>query len=131
MTNNEPNVSEKLNNDLNRDMDETRRLVDNASDLSLKNYSTWRDYLHKYYLLMLAIAGGLGIYQDGNRQSLILIIVGVLIGFLTINFYLYWERKHIRFSYDIDITKPYKFFNHSDIKESNPPLALRLDFLVW
>ncbi len=45
MTNNEPNVSEKLNNDLNRDMDETRRLVDNASDLSLKNYSTWRDYL--------------------------------------------------------------------------------------
>ncbi|MDD2680751.1 MAG: hypothetical protein PHE20_01455 [Patescibacteria group bacterium] len=127
ITNHEQSVSEKLSDELNRDMDEMHRLANKASDLSLKNYSTWRDYLHKYYLVMLAIAGGLGIYQDGNRSSLILIVIGVLIGFLTINLYLYWERKHIRFSYDIDITKPYKFFNHSDIKESDPPLALRLN----
>jgi len=119
--------TEELKREAEKSIEEIKSLCDLASDLSLKNYSSWRDYLHKYYLVMLVIAGGLGIYQKANQLSLILIISGVLVGFIIINLYLYWERKHIRFSYDIDITKPYKLFDHPDIKESNPPLALKLN----
>ncbi|MDD3662622.1 MAG: hypothetical protein PHT84_02030 [Candidatus Pacebacteria bacterium] len=109
-----------------KNVEEMKNLCNLASDLSLKNYSDWRDYLHRYYLVMLAIAGGLGIYQKTNQLSLILIISGVLLGFILINLYLYWERKHIRFSYDIDITKPYKLFDYPGIK-NNPSLALKLN----
>ena len=119
--------TDELRREAEKSADESKSLCNSASDLSLKNYSSWRDYLHKYYLVMLAIAGGLGIYEKASQLSLIFIISGVLVGFIMINLYLYWERKHIRFSYDIDITKPYKWFDHPDVKDNNPPLALKLN----
>lgn len=111
---------------------EMEKISDDASSLSLGNYSDWRDYLHKYYLFTLAIAGGFGIYGKINQLStklgLIFIVTGALVGFLLINLYLYWERKHIRFVYDIKLCKPYKFFSHPDVDVENIPLALKRNF---
>ena len=85
------NRTEELKREAEESIKEMESLCNLASELSLQNYSSWRDYLHKYYLVMLAIAGGLGIYEkDANQLSLILIVVGVLIGFVVINLYLYW-----------------------------------------
>ena len=81
------------------------RSADRLDELSMQNFASWRDYLHKYYVLVLAFIGGSGIFTSiQNIQGVkiswgfYLALSGIFLGFIAINIYFYLERRWFQIS---------------------------------
>jgi hypothetical protein len=121
---------------INKEMEESSRrmkedhekhmkdLFDNAEEFdkkTIQNFSVWRDFLYKYYLLVLAFITGTGIL--GTRAiddqivalGLLLCLAGIVIGFSIINLCFYLERKWIQINhYMSGGAVPLELFEHSE-----------------
>lgn len=107
-------------------MDNLEKLSEGVKELeerSMKNFSEWRDYLHKYFLIVLTIIGGTRIFSTNIALQNDLITIGiygalggVFIGFILINLYFYVERKWMQITANISAVNPERLYNHPDAK---------------
>jgi len=114
-------------------MDKMHRYAEDLDNKSMKNFADWRDYLYKYYVIILAFVGGSGIFTSiQNIQSpvitwgIYLSLGGIFIGFLAINIYFYLERRWFQIS---NYTSSYGFGptqEHPDVVD-DPILASQLN----
>ncbi len=100
---------------------------------SIQNFAEWRDYLHRYYVLILAFIGGSGILSITNdlppsprlALGIYLALGGVMYGFFARNLYFYLERRWCQISNYVS-----SGFNtthtHPEV-ENDPVLASRLN----
>lgn len=80
--------------------------INMGDDRSMANFSAWKDYLHKYYVVILAFLSFIVALTgtDTIRSSFFLLwgscILGasIIIGFIGIHWYLFVERKWIEIS---------------------------------
>lgn len=103
-----------------------KKLKDDGDELkkiSVKNFSAWRDYLYKYYVLILAFIGGSGIVANLNKISnlnislgIALALGGVIIGFLGINLYFYFERRWLLIDHFLASFNPHELYDHPKSK---------------
>jgi len=100
---------------------------------SQENFSQWRDFLYKYYLIIMAVIGGTGLFASSEQLKnyyislgLFLCLFGIIIGFLLINVYFYFERKTLQIESYITNSNPYKLYEHPDV-ENNIILAMKLN----
>lgn len=107
-------------------MDNLEKLIEAVKDLeerSMKNFSEWRSYLHKYFLIILTIIGGTRIFSTNIalQNDLITIgiygaLAGVFIGFILINLYFFVERKWMQITAHISAVNPDQLYNHPDAR---------------
>lgn len=112
------------------------KMVQDADDLikkSKENFSQWRDFLYKYYLIIMAVIGGTGLFASSEQLKnyyislgLFLSLFGIIFGFLLINIYFYFERKTLQIESYITGSNPYKLYEHPDV-ENNIILAMKLN----
>lgn len=113
-------------------LEKMQKLADDLDEKSMRNFAEWRDYLHRYYVLILAFLAGTGIFSAINdvkgpviTYGVYLALGGVLYGFLAINIYFYFERRWFQISNYATLG-----FNathsHPDV-ENDPVLASRLN----
>jgi len=112
------------------------KMVQDTEDLikkSQKNFSQWRDFLYKYYLIIMTVIGGTGLFASNEQLKnhfislgLFLSLFGIIIGFLLINVYFYFERKTLQIEHYITTYNPYKLYKHPDV-ENNMILAIKLN----
>jgi hypothetical protein len=86
-------------------MDRLERSTEQLDRKSMQSFAAWRDYLHKYYVLILAFISGSGVFistqgsiPGSARIGIFLALGGVLIGFVAINLYFYFERRWFQIS---------------------------------
>jgi hypothetical protein len=110
------------------------RDADDLDKLSMQNFSAWRDYLHKYYTLILAFIGGSGLITLNKEvqdyrvvHGMIFALLGIMIGFLGINLYFYLERKWIQAQNLIKIGGYTNSYEHPDVAEGQINKAIRLN----
>ncbi len=101
---------------------------------SIQNYSAWRDYLHRYYTVVLAFIAGSGILSSLREISdyrlgygILYALIGILIGFLGINIYFYIERKWIQAQHIMSGEGYYSFHTHSEVAEGNVLKSIMLN----
>lgn len=86
-------------------VEKINRQVEELDRKSMENFAAWRDYLHKYYVLILAFVGGSGIFtasqglnSAGTVWGTYLALGGIFVGFVAINVYFYLERRWFQIS---------------------------------
>ena len=133
-------ASERAQQIVDRSRDEADKMMadmkESANDLdrkSMDNFAAWRDYLHKYYVLVLAFIGASGIFTSIQNIDTVWISVGIylalsgiLIGFLAINIYFYLERRWFQISNYVGISGFNATQEHPDVID-DPILASRLN----
>ncbi|MFA4814873.1 MAG: hypothetical protein WC924_01175 [Candidatus Gracilibacteria bacterium] len=91
-----------------------RENVKRLEDLSMSNFTSWRDYMHKYFTVIFLLVGATGALQSEKfndcwfRTGIFLTLGGVFVGYLFINIYFYIERRW--------------FQAHNLLNESHAPL---------
>lgn len=113
-----------------------QKMEDSASKLdedSVKNYAAWRDYLHKYYTLILAFIAGTGIVSSAKGFSdykisygILFALIGIMIGFIGINIYFYLERKWFQAQNMMKGDGYYSLQKHPDVMGGDIIKSIRL-----
>ncbi len=113
-------LQRKLDDDSRYRMEKLHTQAEDIDKKSVDNFSRWRDYLYKYYTLVLALITGTGILKQGtfkDQQLLFGITIalgGLLIGFTIINIYFYLERRWQQAQHYLTTSNPYKLYDHPD-----------------
>lgn len=104
-------------------MKDNERKADEFDQESIKNFSAWRDYLYKYYVLILAFISGVGIFKQPPTSydfklilGILLALGGIIIGFLIVNLFFFLERRWMQISHYISFYNPYDLYDHPDDK---------------
>jgi hypothetical protein len=148
---------EDIQSRLNKSLDDSRKIIDDierknkerkekmiaqlerTERLSMENFSSWRDYLHKYFSTILALSAATGFLQNESfdllyfRLGLYLSLSGVFLGYITINVYLYIERRWLRVQDMMSFEDIYKQFEHPDKKTTDFIEGLKLhtrDYII-
>lgn len=106
--------------------------VERIEDLSIQNFASWRDYLHKYFGAIFLLIGATGFLQNKNfeyfyfKLGLWLALAGVFLGYIVINIYFYIERRWFQASYLISVDGASNQFTHPEMKTEDTVEALLL-----
>lgn len=126
-------IVDRYKKESNERLEKMNKYTDDLDAKSMHNFAEWRDYLHKYYVLMLTFIGGSGIFsaiQQSQEWKIIwgiyLALGGVIFGFCTINIYFYLERKWFQISNYVSIAGFGETQQHPDV-ENDVALATRLN----
>jgi hypothetical protein len=112
--------SRRMKEDHEKQMKDLFDSAENFDQKTMKNFSVWRDFLYKYYLLVLAFITGTGILGTRaiNEQvvilGLLLCLAGIVIGFSIINLCFYLERKWIQINHYMSGGVPPELFSHPE-----------------
>lgn len=116
-----------------RYMEQMQKDADDLDEKSVQNFAAWRDYLHKYYTIVLAFIAGSGILASTNTindyrltYGIFFALVGILIGFLGINIYFWIERKWFQAQYTMKSSGYYDLHKHPEVEDGNTLKAIRL-----
>lgn len=116
-----------------RHMDKLEASTKDLNQKSMQNFAHWRDYLHKYYVLILAFIGATGIFSSANdtvtpliAYGSVLALGGIFVGFIAINVYFYLERRWLYIDNTLSATNPYKLYDHPEV-EDDPMLAYKFN----
>lgn len=127
---------EKFNKERQSELEKKMVAASKLDEASMKSFANWRDYLHKYYTTILVIVGATGILQSASlpcyRFWLYLALLGVFIGYFTINIYLFLERKWIE-AQEIIMGWPATQHTHKDAKTPDIRESIKLhieDFIL-
>lgn len=127
-------LQDEIKEDRIRFEEKMNRDADDIDKLSMQNFSAWRDYLHKYYTLILAFIGGSGLITLNKEvqdyrvvHGMIFALLGIMIGFLGINLYFYLERKWIQAQNLIKIGGYPNLYQHPNVAEGQINKAIRLN----
>lgn len=90
----------RMQDESDKRMEKMQKDADDLDEKLVQNFAAWRDYLHKYYTIVLAFIAGSGILASTNTindyrltYGIFFALVGILIGFVGINVYFWIERK--------------------------------------
>lgn len=113
-------------------MDKMQKDADDLDEKSVQNFAAWRDYLHKYYTIVLAFIAGSGILASTNTISdyrltygIFFALIGILIGFVGINIYFWIERKWFQAQSTMKTGGYYDFHKHPKADDGNVLKAIR------
>jgi hypothetical protein len=101
--------------------DRTTRDLERVENLSIQNFASWRDYLHKYFSIIFLLIGATGFLQNESfhffyfKLGLWLALAGVFLGYITINIYFYIERRWFQGSHLMSVDGIYKQFKHPEM----------------
>lgn len=115
-----------------RHMEQMQKDADDLDDKSVQNFAAWRDYLHKYYTIVLAFIAGSGILASTNTindyrlpYGIFFALVGILIGFVGINVYFWVERKWLQAQSVMKGGGYYDLHKHPKVDDGNILKAIR------
>lgn len=112
---------EKFQERTDRELNENNRRAEKLLDDSKLNYKEWRDFLHKYFTVIVALIGATGILRIELflnsfwfKWGIFLALAGVVLGYLFVNLYFWLERKWLDANNIFESVKNLDFFDHPD-----------------
>jgi hypothetical protein len=119
-----------------KNLEEQEGRLTELDNKSMQNFASWRDYLHKYYLLILAFISGTKVFVSLNEIDSLAIsigaylaLAGIIIGFFAINLYFYFERRWFQISSYVSMNGFGELGSHPDAI-NDPVLAHQLHISV-
>lgn len=92
-------IVDKHRNESEKRLDKMNKNLNRLEDLSINNFASWRDYLYKYYSVILILIGATGILQSTKltdpwfKFGIFTTLAGIFIGYFFINLFFYFERR--------------------------------------
>ncbi|MFH0819901.1 MAG: hypothetical protein V1892_02615 [bacterium] len=130
-------IVEKFKQDSERREAKMAKGVERLEDLSMQNFASWRDYLYKYFSVILLLIGATGVLQSEKfndpwfKAGIFTTLVGVFIGYVFINIYFYIERKWLQAQNIIGLEGTYSLHEHPKAKTGDIREAIILHQLDY
>lgn len=108
------------------------RDLERVEDLSMKNFASWRDYLHKYFSVIFVLIGATGFLRSETfhlpyfKLGLWLALFGVFLGYIIINVYFYIERRWFQGGNLLSAEGVHNQFTHPQMETEDITEALLL-----